>query len=155
MIPGKKWQLLTLGLIPLAWLGAALGRRAGTADGPPVSLDSWDVPRLIAHLNGRGLGLRPVAASAGGDCTRSAFLTRTGQGFEQLNSLSKSPEWVEHWRGTAYCERLGDLRLQDMRILVWGDCCLVAPPFVFFGDRELLAEIRDILYGAESSRGGG
>jgi hypothetical protein len=28
---------------------------------------------------------------------------------------------------------------------LWGDCCLVSGPFVFFGDPELLAEIRACL----------
>jgi hypothetical protein len=154
MSPGKRLINLSLGaalLIGLACAVAPLGPRAATrkAADPLAHLHDWDVPQLVSHLEGQGLGLRPVADCERGDLRYGAYLTRTEKDWVQLSRLFKAPERIESWRGTVHCGRLTAPQARDVCSALWGDCCLIAGPFVFFGDRELLAEIR-----AGLSRGG-
>jgi hypothetical protein len=139
------WPLAS---VPLA--GALLIHCVGQRrDGPaPVAgpLDDWDIPRLVAHLNGQGLGLRVVSTLKGRvGSDRTAFLTTTDQGWEELSRLIRGRSQIDRWRGTLYCERgpaggdWDDLKRQ------WGDCCLVVGPFLLFGDRELLGRVRAAL----------
>jgi hypothetical protein len=123
-----------------------VGQRAGGPAPAAGPLDDWDVPRLVAHLNGKGLGLRVVSTlKVGGGTHRMAFLTTTDQGWEELTRLLRGRSQIDRWRGTLYCERgpaggdWDDLKRQ------WGDCCLVVGPFLLFGDRELLGRVRAAL----------
>jgi hypothetical protein len=146
MSPGKKLINLSLGfalLIGLACAVVPLGPRAATrnAADPLAHLHDWDVPQLLGHLEGQGLGLRPVADSSGGELRCGAYLTRTEKDWAQLSGLFKTPERIESWRSTVHCGRVTDPQARDVCSDLWGDCSLLAGPFVFFGDRELLAEI--------------
>jgi hypothetical protein len=115
----------------------------------PADLDHWDLPRLLHHLDGQGLGLREVPVSEAGPFGLNIFLTKTDKSWEQLNDLTKVRERVDQWRGTVYCERVSNLECYAEQIPLWGDCYLVAGRFVFFGDPELLAQIRDALRRSE------
>lgn len=118
-------------------------------DSPAVAaapLDDWDIPRLVAYLNGKGLGLRVVSTRHGGGGTdRNAFLTTTDKGWEELSRPLRGRSHIDRWRGTLLCERgpgaadWADLTRQ------WGDCCLEVGPFLLFGDRELLGRVRAAL----------
>jgi hypothetical protein len=108
-----------------------------------AALDDWDIARLVAYLNGKGLGLRVVSTRAGGGGTdRRAFLTTTDKGWEELSRPPRDRSHIDRWRGTLLCERgpamvdWADLTRQ------WGDCCLEVGPFLLFGDRELLDRVR-------------
>lgn len=154
MSPGKKLISLSLGiaaLIGAGWAVAPLGPQAATRTvaNPLAHLHDWDVPQLVRHLEGQGLGLRPAASSAGGDLRYSVYLTRTVKDWSQMNRLVIVPGRIESWEGTVYCGRLPGPHTRDACSALWGDCGLIAGPFAFFGDRELLAEIRACL-----SRGG-
>jgi hypothetical protein len=63
------------------------------------------------------------------------------------NERSQPPrrEAVDRWRGPVFCERVVQAGSRDLQIEMGGDACLVVDPFVFFGDRDLLARIRDAL----------
>jgi hypothetical protein len=123
-----------------------VGERTGGPATAAAPLDDWDVPRLVACLNGKGLGLRVVSTlKGGGGSDRLAFLTTTDQGWEELSRLPRGRPQIDRWRGTLYCERgpaggdWADLKRE------WGDCCLVVGPFLLFGDRELLGRVRAAL----------
>lgn len=134
------WPMMaTLGasVVFVFWLGQ---RKAG-----PALPDDWDIPRLAAYLNEHGLHLRVVPTAAHAPPDPTAYLTTTDKGWEEFNRLFKGPLQMDKWRGTLYCERghggdnWADLARQ------WGDYCLVAGPFIFFGDLELLGRVRAAL----------
>jgi hypothetical protein len=128
-------------IVLASWLGS---RRLGPAP-PGAPLDDWDIPRLAAFLNEQGQQLRVVPTMRQGGPHETAFLTTTSRGWEDLNRLPKDAGRIALWQGTLYCERGpgGDDWLDLTR--QWGDCGLVAGPFLFFGDPQLLARVRDAL----------
>jgi hypothetical protein len=107
--------------------------------------DAGDLAHLVERLRAGGLDLRAVSVDKGGTAQHNLFLTTTDKGWEQLHAVPKVPECIDRWRGTVYCEQVFDphTRVQQQRL--WGDCCLRAGPFLFFGDRELLGRIRTCL----------
>jgi hypothetical protein len=127
-------------LVVVASLLVANRVRRPPEEGP--RLDDWDVPRLVDHLSKQGLELRVVSTQDGGTPRHNAYLTKTDKKWGELNLMLKVPEQAERWRGTLYVERSHNT---DIRAAYWGDCCLVAGPFVFFGDRDLLARVRGAL----------
>jgi hypothetical protein len=140
------------------WLCAALlvsaaafpfGRWAATGKTTAAvpDMDGWDVPRLNQHLASQGLSLRLVATSESHDASHNAFLTWTGKGRQELSILPKQREWIERWKGTVYCEWLNSPASRELQLDLWDDCGWSVGPFVFFGDRELLAAIRACLTG--------
>lgn len=136
------WPLAS-SLVAGALLVHFVRQRTGGPATAAAPLDDWDVPRLVDFLNGKGLGLRVVSTlKDNGGTDRMAFLTTTDQGWEELSRLPRGRSQVERWRGTLYCERgpaggdWADLKRQ------WGDCCLVAGPFLLYGDRALLGRLR-------------
>jgi hypothetical protein len=69
-------------------------------------LDDWDIPRLVAYLKSKGLGLRVVStvSGGGGDSDRNAFLTTTDKGWEELSRPLRGRSHIDRWRGTLFCE---------------------------------------------------
>jgi hypothetical protein len=118
-------------------------RRVGTAD--PSGLEGWSVLDLADHLGRRGLDLRVVPTGRGRPRDAAAFLTTTDKSWSELNVLPQRVEAIDRWRGTVFCERVVQSAGRDHQVELWGDSCLVAGPFLFFGDRELLDRIRDTL----------
>jgi hypothetical protein len=112
-------------------------------------MDDWDVPRLVDHLNSHGLHLRATPTSRNGSTTDVAYLTETDRNWEELNRLMATRDTLGEWQGVVYCERVGPNVAGDVRIELWGDACLEAPPFLFFGDRDLLARIDGALRNGE------
>jgi hypothetical protein len=163
-MPRRAFPLLlsrapSVALIVVLLLGAVLAgtwqsspRRALGAGQP--DLGDWQLPQLVEHLNAHGMGLRIVAVTEAdtGMSATSAFLTTTGPTWSELNSLPKVRDKIDLWRGTLYCERQQQPDARAEQIELWGDCCLVIGPFVFFGDRELLARAATILRSAETVR---
>ena len=122
-----------------------VGQHAGGPATAAAPLDDWDVPRLVAYLNGKGLALRAVSTRKGGGGDRTAFLTTTDQGWEELNRLPRGLAQLDRWRGTLHCERGPGGEDWDDLIRQWGDCCQVVGPFLLYGDRELLGRVRAAL----------
>jgi hypothetical protein len=120
-------------------------QRTGIPATVAAALDDWDIPRLVAYLNGKDLGLRVVSTAKVGGSDRTAFLTTTDKGWEELSRPIRGRSHIDQWQGTLYCERgpaggdWADLARQ------WGDCCLVVGPFLLYGDRELLGRVRAAL----------
>ena len=110
----------------------------------PVRMDGWGVAELADHLRERGLGLRTLSEPAAGPNGRSALLTVNGGDWKSLCPSHKIAERVAEWKGTVHVEMQGAGWL-DARTNAWGDCCLAAGPFLFFGDRDLLARIEEAL----------
>jgi hypothetical protein len=149
MLSGSKlwlracWPLLSALLVGL--LVVTIGQRksrsatsAGTLD------DDWDIPRLVAYLNGKGLELRLVSTQKDGAEHRKVFLTTTDKEWLTFNSLPKNQQRMDEWQGTLYCVRGPEDTWPDL-IRQWGDYGLIVGPFLFYGDRELLGRVRAAL----------
>jgi hypothetical protein len=127
--------------------GALLVALAGPRRGGPRSLppDDWQIPQLVAHLNRQGPGLRVVSTRQDGVVHHSAYLTTTDKEWVDLTVLPRDRQQLDRWRGTLYCERFQSEYMRSDQAYQWGDCCLVAGPFVLTGDRELLGRVRAAL----------
>jgi hypothetical protein len=55
------------------------------------------------------------------------------------------PSRVRGWSGVVYCEWGHRNEAREDGLACWGECGLRAGPFLFFGDPEMLAEIRAAL----------
>jgi hypothetical protein len=138
-----RWFLLPAllaGAVPAVWV--AHTSRRGPAALPP---DDWDIPRLVAHLKEKGLDLRAVPTTRDGELEYNAYLTTTNARWLDLNGLMKDPQLIGRWRGTVYCERRHNRSAVVTLHQLWGDCYFLAGPFLFFGDRQLLEQIRAAL----------
>jgi hypothetical protein len=114
------------------------------AEPPLVGMDGWGVAEMIHHLESRGLGLCPLPTGKGRSLVRNVYLAVPGKTFEDLEGLIKQPACIGQWKGAVYCEECPRVDARDLEGQ-WGDCGLRAGPFVFFGDRDLLARIQEAL----------
>jgi hypothetical protein len=142
------WPLLPA-VLAAALLAGWIRSRAVDPAASAVPPDDWDIPQLVAFLNDAGLGLRIVSTQKDGVIGQAVFLTATNKEWDDLNHLPKHQKQIHQWRGTLYCEwgRAGFLMGDAWSALTrqWGDCCLVAGPFLFYGDRDLLDRVRAAL----------
>jgi hypothetical protein len=134
------WLLL---LIALGLAGLAVGVGTRKTVPPPAGepIQDWDIPKLVLYLNENGLQLRSIPTQKGSDVHTTAFLTTTEREWNDLNRLSKDSRRIDEWRGTLYCERGRGEKQWQALIRQWGDYCLVAGPFLFFGDPQLLDRV--------------
>jgi hypothetical protein len=100
---------------------------------------------LAMHLRDRLPGARIVATRADGALDRSFFLTVGDTGEEALRKLPRAVDRVGQWRGVVLCEWLVNGEETQVLLDEWGEHAYVRPPFVFFGDKELLARIEEAL----------
>jgi hypothetical protein len=144
---GHLWWI-PLGLTILATLALTGWLQGKRATRPAVDLltNDADLERLLAHLEPLQLQLRVVSTAAGGKVKCNAFLTRTDHDWEGLNCLVQIPERIEEWRGTVYCEWGVHVARRSKEFFERGNCCLQFGPFYFFGDPNLLKQIRTALH---------
>ncbi len=140
----KSWWQLLLALLAGGLMVVTAGQRKDAPATPPVPLDDWDIPQLVAFLNGEGMGLRIVTTKKDGTIPNTAFLTTTTKGWDEFNKLTKNEKQISQWQGTLYCKRAPGEAYSD-QIHLWGDCCLVVGPFLLYGDRELLDRVHAVL----------
>ena len=101
----------------------------------------WDITELAVHLNRKGVEVQLWAVPQSGPLNHSAYLTSTVKEWRDLNALNKDPRRIQEWRGTLYCERMGE-RDATQLLEQWGDRCLIVGPFLLYGDAELLERVR-------------
>lgn len=146
-MPGTSnlsWRMygLLLVLVVGSLLVVGIARRKDGRATPVVPLDDWDIPQLVAYLNGKGLGLRMVPTQKDAATCQAAFLTTTDKEWDELSRLAKNQALIGQWRGTLYCKR--NMGGEELAFL-WGDYHLVVGPFLFFGDIELLERVQTAL----------
>ena len=103
-------------------------------------IHDWDITELTVHLNRKGVEVQLWAVPQSGPLNHSAYLTSTVKEWRDLNALNKDPRRIQEWRGTLYCERMGESASQVLE--QWGDRCLIVGPFLLYGDAELLERVR-------------
>jgi hypothetical protein len=140
------WLLLPALLAGVLLVVCTRQRRLHHPASPVVPLHDWDIPQLVEHLNGAGLELCLLGTGKDGVVDQSAYLTTTPRKWADVNRLFKDATLIEQWEGTLYCER-GPLPSWPGLTSLWGDCCLVVGPFLFFGDPQLLGRVRAALTG--------
>ncbi len=135
-------QPCALGLVIV--LGAAWAWDSWPTE-PVNDLSDWQLRRLVEHLRARGLPIRAVSTSQNGPLCDTAYLTLTDQDWLELNHLFRGVKQIGDWRGVLYCERISRPATRAQQARLWGDCCLVVGPFLFYGDRDLRARVRKAL----------
>lgn len=138
-----RYGLLAAAVLAMSLLTISVGQRLVHRAAMRRALDNWDFPELAEHLNRAGLNVQLHMRWKADVLIQMAFLTTTDKSWEELNRLTKDPSQIQKWRGTVYCERLR--KEMEPSLDLWDDYYLVAGPFVFFGDPELLERIRAIL----------
>jgi hypothetical protein len=108
-------------------------------------MEDWSVADLSRYLERRGLGLRAIPTVPGGAGGNNAYLIRGDWSVAELEARIKHPRRVHLWAGVVYCERVKNPVTAEDRARDWEGACLWAAHFLFFGDPELLARIRDAL----------
>jgi hypothetical protein len=111
---------------------------------PPQSLEiaRTQFEAIVAKLRSTGVDLRVVSQRGDGLWDNAIYLTKTNKGEQDLKKVPADPGYLDHWQGTVVVMRLGNQARYDHQLDLWGDACLVNGGFVFFGDKELLKEIR-------------
>lgn len=100
---------------------------------------------MAVLLRGKLPGARIVSTRADGVVDRSFILTVRGSDEGTLRRLPRVSDRAEQWRGTVLCEWLVDWQSAEFFLEEWGEYGFALPPFVFFGDNELLAQIKEVL----------
>ena len=100
---------------------------------------------LAVLLRDKLAGARIVSTRADGQIDRSFILTVRDSDEDALRSLPRQSDRIDRWRGTVQCEWLVDWQAAELFLEQWGECGLAQPPFVFFGDKDMLAQIKEAL----------
>jgi hypothetical protein len=139
-----RYGLCFAAVAAMALLVASVRKRGADATSVSGSIYGWDISELAAHLNRMGVEVRLRAVAMDGPIANSAYLTTTAKEWKDLNALPKDAKRIREWRGTLYCERVGESDATHL-IEQWGDHCLAVGPFLFYGDAEMLERVRKAL----------
>jgi hypothetical protein len=136
---------LAAGFAAIILLSFSLGHRKPGFAGSDRPLEDWDILELVAHLQRSGMNLRLFTVNKKGSISPSVFLATQPKEWDELNLLHKDPTKIAQWEGVLYCERV---KGYDPSFLVrqWGESCLWVEPFLFYGDGQLLADVRAALH---------
>jgi hypothetical protein len=88
---------------------------------------------------------RIVSTRTDGAIDRNFLLTLRDVDEDTLRSLPRISDRAAEWRGTVLCEWLVDREAAVVFIEQWEEYAFERPPFVFFGDKKLLAQIKEVL----------
>jgi hypothetical protein len=88
---------------------------------------------------------RIISTRVDGQIDRSFFLTIGDSDEPTLRSLPRAADRADEWQGTVLCECLVNWDTAELFLEEWGEYALARPPFVFFGDKKLLAKINEAL----------
>jgi hypothetical protein len=111
----------------------------------PPPREAKDVAELTALLESRGVTLHAAAVARNGPCDDRAYLTADDRPWDELTRLPAVRDEVGRWRGVVLCEKVPPGATPAIHVELWGDGCLEAPPWVFFGDPDLRKRIGEAL----------
>jgi hypothetical protein len=101
---------------------------------------------LVVFLRDKLPKARIVSTRADGRIDRSFILTIGDSDEYSLRRLPRVANRADEWHGTVLCECVVNWETADLYLEQWEQYALVRPPFVFFGDKELLAQINEELH---------
>jgi hypothetical protein len=99
------------------------------------------IPGLIAHLEAKGLGLHPVALGAHGWVENGVHLTRSRAGRAELQKLWSTDAEGPAWKGTVTLTS----NWTSPPTSTANRCFFPTGRFAFYGDPEVIREIREAL----------
>jgi hypothetical protein len=132
--------ILTAALAFLSW--QAISWRGPLGDGTATPTTAAE---MASFLRGKLPGARVVSTRADGRIDRSFLLTLGDLEDEKLRKLPRVADRAEEWHGTVLCEWLVNWEPAELFLEQWGENAYARPPFVFFGDKRLLARIKEVL----------
>jgi hypothetical protein len=88
---------------------------------------------------------RIISTRADGQIDRSFILTIGGSDESALRRLARLADRAGEWHGTVLCEHLVNGETAELFLEQWGEYAFARQPFVFFGDKTLLAQIDESL----------
>lgn len=135
------WPAAFVMMILLALVSRQLGIAARSSS---RSINDWGIVELADQLNRMGVKVQLRSTQQNGPIGQMAFLTSTDKDWHNLNALKKDPNHIGAWHGVLYCERVGESHATHLTNQ-WGYHCLAVGPFLFYGDAELLRQVRDAL----------
>jgi hypothetical protein len=138
----SRYCLLTTALVAMTLLFLSRNQRRDYRAASQQSINDWSILELADHLKRAGLEVQVQSTRKDGVIDHTTFLTTTDKDWNDLNRLFKDPRWFQAWGGTVHCERLGK---GEHALHLLDDHYLVAGPFVFYGDTELLKRIGGML----------
>jgi hypothetical protein len=150
-VPGRFSLRPALGLLCLPLLAAMISglyRAPTTSPGSGtglVDMGGWEMPDLLRHLQARGVRFRAVPTAGKGTIAANAFLTAQDRPWADLDALMKDQRTIARWKGVVFCERIPFPEARIWEVECWGPCGLWAYPFIFFGDPQMLAQLRAAL----------
>jgi hypothetical protein len=108
-------------------------------------MSAWTVADLLRHLEDRGLHLHPCPTRQNGPIIWNVYLTREERPWTDYGGYTIDPARIHRWSGAVYCERVRRDEAREFELASWRECGLRAGPFFFFGDPEMLTQIRGAL----------
>jgi hypothetical protein len=142
--PVVRLLLLSVALATVsAFLAWHATNRCEPQDAPADNLGN--ASGLAVLLRDKLPEARIVSTRADGQIDRSFILTVGGWDGDTLRRLPRVPDRAGEWSGTVLCEWLVNWEPAELFLEEWGEYGFARPPFVFFGDKELLARIREAL----------
>jgi hypothetical protein len=132
---------LTLASVTLVlrWHVTSLDPRSAPTNFPKNATD------LAVFLQNKLPKARIISTRVDGRIDRSFLLTIGSSDERTLRSLPRVGDRAGEWQGTVLCECLVNWETADLFLEQWGEHAFARPPFVFFGDKELLAKINEAL----------
>src|SRR5262249_51986713 len=131
--------LLSLHVLVLLLATAPSWRPVPDPSQPPagrlrlMGKDGWRVPDLLRYLEKQDLNLYAAPTGEGEFNGWNAYLLRDEGERDRLVALPADPRQLSRWEGIVYCEYAPHQEGADVRTQCWGDACLRAGPFLFFG----------------------
>jgi hypothetical protein len=115
----------------------------------PVDVSAWTLADMEYHITDR-LGLIPRRMEGSvPELIEYLYFVRDGdhRRFAELDLIAKAPETAAGWRGALFCSR-PDASWDDPATTVrqWGEHGLLVPPFVFFGDKAIIGQLRELFH---------
>jgi len=135
------WSAAFAAVILLALVSRQLGIDTRSSS---RSINDWSIVELAGQLNRMRVKVQLRSTQQDGTIGQTAFLTFTDKDWHSLNALKKDANHIHEWRGVLFCERVGESDATHL-LNQWGNHCLAVGPFVFYGDSELLRQVRDAL----------
>ena len=138
----SRYCVLIPAVLAMTLLFLSREQRLGNRVAAQPSIYDWNILELADYLDRAGLHVRVQSTREDGVIDQKAFLTTTQKNWADLNRLFKDISCSQAWRGTVHCERLGK---GEPALQLLDDHYMVAGPFVFYGDTDLLERIDAIL----------
>jgi hypothetical protein len=100
---------------------------------------------LVWKLRDHGMEFTVYSQWPDGLWDDGVYITTTDKTFREIALLRVNPTMLDTWKGNVAIMRMNSLPGTDSPYDTWGEACLVEGDFVFFGDKEMIRSIHDIL----------